>query len=127
MDVKHQTTSAFSWTPSAADLAALALFPMEQRRGMARALVSIAPDLNVLVADENNQQVVYSYHNSVMHVMPPDGSIPDWIAAPGFEAGVKEARFARYKHAVELLIGTCVWGRANALRACQCCLVHQIH
>ena len=78
---------------------------------MARALVAIAPDLNVLVTDENNPQVSYSYHGSVMHVMPPDGSIPDWVAAPGFEAGVKEARFARYRHAVELLIGTCAWTR----------------
>jgi len=109
MDEGHQISSAFSWAPSAADLAALASFPLEVRRGMARCLVAIAPDLDV----QNNDRVSYSYHTSVMHVMPAYGGIPEWIAAPGYEADARQARFDRYRHAVDLLIGVCA--RAHAL------------
>jgi hypothetical protein len=104
--VGHQIANhAFSWQPEADVLALLEV------QGVARAFWAVAKVAHWVISDPSYPDNQFQYVDSVQHILPEDGQLPDWLTegpphVPGLAPTTcKELRFAIYAHAANALKG----------------------
>ena len=108
----HQrANSGFSWQPDDEVLSILRQSDLGFLTAVAQAVRRIAERAMWVISDPTYPDHQFQYVTSVAHVLPADGSLPEWLThGPPQVVGVapedsKQLRFAIYAHAVSLLKG----------------------